>query len=219
LNFLSNFKSKEGLAPLFFETTHVFQIRWRHIAFKHLENFMKRNIQKGFTLIELMIVVAIIGILAAIALPQYQTYIAKTQVSRVMGEAGALKTAVDQCILKGDLAATMHSNLPVGTQPGAGECVLESNPSTIITGAVQGGGIAVTAGVNGYTQLNLGRVADAGRATLRATFGNGASTALSVGPAQLQWRRDATGTWACTTTADAKYVPNGCTRVAALPAL
>ncbi len=180
---------------------------------------MKRNIQKGFTLIELMIVVAIIGILAAIALPQYQTYIAKTQVSRVMGEVGSLKTAVDQCILKGDLSATIHSNLPVGTQPGAGECVLEANPSTIQTGAVQGGGAAVTANVNGYSQLLLGTAAAAGRATLIGTFGNGASTALTVNTSRVQWRRDGNGTWSCESTAEAKYLPNGCTRVATLTVL
>jgi type IV pilus assembly protein PilA len=182
---------------------------------------MKRSIQKGFTLIELMIVVAIIGILAAIALPQYQTYIAKTQVSRGIGESGNLKTAVDQCILQGNIAGTIHSNIPVGgTAPAAGDCVLESNPSTILTGAVQGNGTAVTANVNGYTQATLGATTKAGRAILVATFGNGASTVLSAGTAKtVQWIRDANGTWNCETTADLKYVPNGCKQVTTLTAL
>ena len=48
-----------------------------------------------------MIVVAIIGILAAIAIPQYQNYIAKSQVSRVMSETGSMKTVVEDCILNG----------------------------------------------------------------------------------------------------------------------
>ncbi|WP_139033115.1 pilin, partial [Acinetobacter baumannii] len=56
------------------------------------------NAQKGFTLIELMIVVAIIGILAAIAIPQYQTYIAKSQVSRAVSESGSLKTVIEDCL-------------------------------------------------------------------------------------------------------------------------
>jgi type IV pilus assembly protein PilA len=56
---------------------------------------MKR-VQQGFTLIELMIVVAIVGILAAIALPAYQDYIARSKVSEVMAALGAAKTSVSE---------------------------------------------------------------------------------------------------------------------------
>ena len=78
------------------------------------------NAQKGFTLIELMIVVAIIGILAAVAIPQYQSYIAKSQVSRVMGELGALRTSVETCVLDGKTTA---------------QCELGSTPSNLLTAA------------------------------------------------------------------------------------
>lgn len=60
--------------------------------------------QKGFTLIELMIVVAIIGILAAVALPAYQTYTARAAYSEVVSAASPARTAVDVCVQTGGAA-------------------------------------------------------------------------------------------------------------------
>ena len=69
------------------------------------------NAQKGFTLIELMIVVAIIGILAAIAIPQYQNYTVKAKVGKALTAAQTLKTEVALCVQEtGD-----KSNCDAGT--------------------------------------------------------------------------------------------------------
>jgi type IV pilus assembly protein PilA len=62
---------------------------------KQLHN-MKRAAQKGFTLIELMIVVAIIGILAAVAIPAYQDYTIRSRVSELNLSAGVCKTSVSE---------------------------------------------------------------------------------------------------------------------------
>lgn len=66
--------------------------------FKNMEIEMKAQMQKGFTLIELMIVVAIIGILAAIALPAYQDYTTRAKVTEAMAAASACKTGVAEFI-------------------------------------------------------------------------------------------------------------------------
>ena len=154
------------------------------------------NAQKGFTLIELMIVIAIIGILAAIALPMYQNYIARSQVTRAMGEAGNLKTAVESCLLSG--------RTTVGAA--ATECQVGATGSTILNGAVQDGAtIPVNTGVPRVAMQATGD------ATITATFGNGAATALTTGtPGTVVWTRTAEGSWSCTTTVEAKYRNASC---------
>ena len=62
---------------------------------------MKRQLQKGFTLIELMIVVAIIGILAAVALPAYQDYTVRAKVSELILAGSSAKTALAEAVQSG----------------------------------------------------------------------------------------------------------------------
>ena len=76
---------------------------------------IRRNVQKGFTLIELMIVVAIIGILAAIALPAYQDYTVRGRVSELAIMASGMKATVGENLANGAAAADACAGVSVIT--------------------------------------------------------------------------------------------------------
>ncbi len=78
----------------------------RHFPGTKDKRIFEMKKQSGFTLIELMIVVAIVAILAAVALPAYQTYTQKAKFSEVIAASGALKTAVEVCTQTQDIATT-----------------------------------------------------------------------------------------------------------------
>lgn len=146
-----------------------------------------KKMQKGFTLIELMIVVAIIGILAAVAIPQYQNYISGSQVSRVMSETGALRTAIENCMNQGRTTIT-------DTDPAVGEC----NPGWTESNLL---------GVELQTGLDV-TINDDNTAVIEATFGGNAAAAIDGDV--LEWNRTEEGIWACTTDVDTRYRPAGC---------
>ena len=156
-----------------------------------------KSVQKGFTLIELMIVVAIIGILAAIAIPAYQDYTVRSQVTEGLNLASDLKAGVAESFAQTGTWPANNNSLGI-TQVKSGKYVSDVSVNTgSIT--ITYGGVQANANINGKTLILEPRTSANGdviwNCGFKAQVGSGLASQGAAGS---------------TSTITAKYLPNAC---------
>ncbi len=153
---------------------------------------MKRHIQQGFTLIELMIVVAIIGILAAVALPAYQDYTIRAKITEGLSLASAIKA---------DMSSSYAADGMPGVAAYAAQVAL-APPASKYVGTAALPGIVITPGTGvitiNYNPANVGQSIGAAANLVLTPYLNAAGviTTLAAAPAGATGSVD----WACSST-------------------
>ena len=172
---------------------------------------MSKQMQKGFTLIELMIVVAIIGILAAIAIPAYQDYTVRSQVTEGLNLAGAAKAAVAESFSNTGIAPKNR------TEAGMSANAIDTNGKYVSGVEVANGTITITYGVQANSAISGKTLELVPYETTdkSVTWRCGAAPALAAAGTQLLGTGTAqtaayTGGSLGTTVTLNKYLPKAC---------